>query len=146
MVLDVGQQDANGVEALPGVGADEPALAEFLVAPGGRRRPRGEVRQGRVLEDRWGDPPRQQMVAVDHDVEAAGGDRVHDRKAGRAFVDDRLRVVLVRFLGEDLRVDESSAKPCVPTGRKAGRIRLRACSQSCSGVSASEIVGPGGAT
>ncbi len=42
------------------------------------------------------------------------------------------------------RSKDSIARPCVPSGRKAGKMRVRASSQSCSGDSAIGAPGSGG--
>ena len=51
------------------------------------------------------DAPRQEVVAVDDDVEAAGVDRVDDRQPGRPLVEERLGVALVDACGERLAID-----------------------------------------
>ena len=119
---DLGQQDPDGIEALAGLRADQAPVARLLARSrravadqAARLRMRGVLDLARL------DAPGQEVIAVDDDVEAAGGDRVDERQPGRALVEERLRVALrgVRAPSDSRSID-SSARPCVPTGRNAG--------------------------
>jgi hypothetical protein len=101
----VGQQDPDRVETVAGVGADEATVTRDLVRPGRTRGPRGQVAHRGILELDRLDPPRQQVVAIDDDVEATRGDGVDDRQAGRPVVDQGLGVALHRVLGQRLALD-----------------------------------------
>ena len=86
------------------------------------------------------DAPRQQVVAVDDDVEGAGVDRVDDRQAGGALVEDRLGVALRRVDDQRVAVDVFDGEALRPD-RAEGRVRIRsrARAQSCSGESAAGV-------
>ena len=119
VIDDLGQQDPGGIPAVAGVRADEPSLAGDLLGPRGGGGPAGQVRERGVLDLGRPDAPRQEMVAVDDDIERAGIDRVDDRQAGRTLVEDRLGVAHVRDTSVS-RSMSSTARPWVPTGRNAG--------------------------
>src|SRR5207244_835567 len=87
---DVGQQDPYRVGALARIGRQQSAIAGDLVGPRGRRRPGGEIFHRRVPNRWYGDAPRQDVIAVDEDVEAAGSHRVDDGQPARTIVDERL--------------------------------------------------------
>ena len=68
----VGQQDPRGIPAIAGVARDQPSLAGDLVGPGRGRRPGREVPHRGLLDGGRRHAPREEVVAVDDHVEAAG--------------------------------------------------------------------------
>src|SRR6188472_3860636 len=109
----LGKDDPGGIHAIAGIRADESPITLGLVGPGSCGGPFAQVRdRGRLQLGRF-DAPRQQVIAVDEDVEPTGRHRVDDRDPRRSLVEQRLGMALHRMLRERLPVDGLE--------RKAGR-------------------------
>ena len=86
------EQDARGVVAAARVGAEQVPAFRALLRPGRIRRPGGQVLSGRRRELGSVDAPREQVLAVDEDVEPAASQRERDDEVGRPLGHERGRV------------------------------------------------------